>query len=45
MNDQAIPVRTKGPLFIVYPFDTKAELRSNVYYERSAWQLKSIAVD
>lgn len=45
MNDQAIPVRTKGPLFIVYPFDTKAELRSNVYYERSAWQLKSITVE
>ena len=45
MNDQAIPVRTRGPLFIVYPFDTKAELRSNVYYERSAWQLKSIAVE
>jgi len=45
MNDQPIPVRTKGPLFIVYPFDTKAELRSNVYYERSAWQLKSILVE
>lgn len=45
MNDQPIPVRTKGPLFIVYPFDTKAELRSNVYYERSAWQLKSIAIE
>ena len=45
MNDQPIPVRTKGPLFIVYPFDTKAELRSTVYYERSAWQLKSIIVE
>lgn len=45
MNDQAIPVRTKGPLFIVYPFDSKAELRSNVYYERSAWQLKSLSVE
>jgi hypothetical protein len=45
MNDQAIPVRTKGPLFIVYPFDTKPELRSSLYYERSAWQLKSIVVE
>ncbi|MDH4449482.1 MAG: molybdopterin-dependent oxidoreductase [Rhodoferax sp.] len=45
MNDQTIPVRTKGPLFIVYPFDSKPELRSNVYYERSAWQLKSMAVE
>jgi hypothetical protein len=40
-----IPVRTKGPLFIVYPFDSKAELRSATYYERSAWQLKSLTVE
>jgi len=45
MNGAAIPVRTKGPLFIVYPFDSKAELKSTTYYERSAWQLKTIAVD
>lgn len=45
MNDEVIPVKTKGPLFIVYPFDTKAELRSTVYYERSAWQLKSMAIE
>lgn len=45
MNDQDIPVKTKGPLFIVYPYDTKAELRSTVYYERSAWQLKSMAIE
>jgi hypothetical protein len=45
MNDQAIPVRTKGPLFIVYPFDTQAELQSNKYYERSIWQLKAIEVE
>ncbi|MDD2879962.1 MAG: molybdopterin-dependent oxidoreductase [Rhodoferax sp.] len=45
MNDEVIPVKTKGPLFIVYPFDTKAELRSTVYYERSAWQLKSMTIE
>jgi hypothetical protein len=45
MNGEAIPVKTKGPLFIVYPFDSKAELRSTVYYERSAWQLKSMAIE
>ena len=45
MNGAAIPVRTKGPLFIIYPFDTKPELRSTVYFERSAWQLKSIAIE
>lgn len=45
MNDAEIPVRTKGPLFIIYPFDAKPELRSTQYYERSAWQLKSLAVE
>ena len=45
MNGEDIPVKTKGPLFIVYPFDSKAELRSPTYYERSAWQLKSMAIE
>lgn len=45
MNGQAIPVRTKGPLFIVYPFDTKKELQQKTYYERSIWQLKAIEVE
>ena len=45
MDGELIPVRTKGPLFIVYPFDSKAELRSATYYERSAWQLKSLAIE
>ena len=45
MNGQAIPVRTKGPLFIVYPFDAKKELQQKTYYERSIWQLKAIEVE
>jgi hypothetical protein len=45
MDGALIPVRTKGPLFIVYPYDAKAELRSSMYYERSAWQLKSLSVE
>lgn len=45
MNGEAIPARTKGPLFIVYPYDSKTELRSATYYERSAWQLKSMNVE
>lgn len=42
LNGKPMSVREKGPVFIVYPFDTKEELRSTVYYERSIWQLKSI---
>jgi hypothetical protein len=42
IDDKPIPVRSKGPLFVVYPFDNAAELRSSVYYERSIWQLKAL---
>lgn len=42
IDDQPIPVRSKGPLFVVYPFDSSAQLRSSVYYERSIWQLKAL---
>lgn len=45
INDQPISVRTKGPLFIIYPFDTTPELKTAKYYGRSAWQLKSLKVD
>ena len=33
-----MPVRDKGPLFIVYPFDSSPELKAQKYYSRSAWQ-------
>jgi hypothetical protein len=45
MNGQSIPVRTKGPLFIVYPFDAQKQLQHKTYYERSVWQLKAIEVE
>jgi hypothetical protein len=44
INGEPIPVRTKGPLFIVYPFDSKPELKAAKYYERSIWQLKALSV-
>lgn len=45
MNGQPIPPRTKGPLFIVYPYDSRPELQDAVYRNRSAWQLKEIVVE
>jgi hypothetical protein len=45
MNGELIPVRTKGPLFIVYPFDSKSELQNSKFYGRSAWQLKSMDIE
>ena len=44
MNDRPMPIREKGPLFIVFPFDTKAELRTELYYNRSAWQLSTLQI-
>ncbi|TDQ44305.1 molybdopterin-dependent oxidoreductase [Tepidicella xavieri] len=45
LNDQPMSVRTRGPLFIIYPFDAHPQLRSARYYERSIWQLKAIHVE
>jgi hypothetical protein len=44
LDGQPMPVREKGPLFIVYPFDSSADLRSERYYSRSAWQLRTLEV-
>lgn len=39
-----MPVRDKGPLFIVYPYDSRPELRAQQYYSRSAWQVAKLVV-
>jgi hypothetical protein len=44
INGKRLTVRDKGPLFIIYPFDQKPQLRSSVYYARSVWQLHKLDV-
>ncbi len=44
LDGQPMTVRDKGPLFVIYPFDSRPELRSALYYSRSAWQLRTIEV-
>lgn len=44
IDDRPITVREKGPLFMIYPFDSDAGLRNALHYSRSVWQLKSIDV-
>jgi len=44
LDGAPMPVRDRGPLFVVYPFDAVPELRNAVYYSRSAWQLRAIEV-
>lgn len=44
MNNRPMRVREKGPLFIVYPFDSSPALHAEQYYNRSAWQLNALQV-
>ncbi|MEP1768139.1 MAG: oxidoreductase [Sulfitobacter sp.] len=44
LNGDAMSVREKGPLWIVYPYDASAEYRTEVIYSRSIWQLDRIEV-
>jgi len=44
LDGKPMLTREKGPLFIVYPFDSKASLRTAPFYSRSAWQLRALDV-
>lgn len=44
LDDKPMPVRDKGPLFIIYPFDQNAALRNALYFSRCVWQLRGIEV-
>jgi hypothetical protein len=43
-NGEYMPVRDKGPLFIVYPFDSNPDLKNQKFYSRSVWQVARIEV-
>jgi hypothetical protein len=43
-DGEYMTVRDKGPLFIVYPFDSDPELKVQKYYSRSVWQVARIEV-
>ena len=43
-DGEYMPVRDKGPLFIVYPYDSNPELQQQAYYNRSAWQVARLVV-
>lgn len=44
MNGEEMSIRDKGPLWIVYPYDSNKDYRSEVVYSRSIWQLDRIEV-
>lgn len=44
LNGKPMSLRDKGPLWIVYPFDSNDAYLSEVIYTRSIWQLDRIEV-
>ena len=43
-NGAPMPVRDKGPLWIVYPYDVNPAYQNEAIYSRSIWQLDRIEV-
>ena len=43
-NGKPMSIRDKGPLWIVYPFDTNPDYASETIYSRAIWQLDRIDV-
>lgn len=44
LNGETMTLRDKGPLFIIYPFDSDKTLQNDMTYIRSVWQLRHIDV-
>ncbi len=44
MNGEVLHTRTKGPLWVIYPWSDQANLRNETGYSRSIWQIKELAI-
>ncbi|MCG8492998.1 MAG: molybdopterin-dependent oxidoreductase [Sneathiellales bacterium] len=44
-NGTPMTVREKGPLWIIYPWDSDPELVNEIYHARSIWQLRSLIIE
>ena len=44
LDGKPMTVRDKGPLWIVYPYDSDAAYRSETIYSRSIWQLAVLEI-
>jgi hypothetical protein len=44
-NGEYMPVSDKGPLFIMYPFDSNPELQSQQFYGRAVWQVAKLVIN
>lgn len=44
IDGKPMAVRDKGPIFVIYPFDQQPNLKNELYFGRSIWQLKAIEI-
>lgn len=44
MNGKTMSVRDKGPLWVIYPYDSGPAYQTEVIYSRSIWQLDRLDV-
>ena len=44
MNGSPMSVREKGPLWVMYPYDSDEALQTETYQSRSIWQLNRLTV-
>jgi len=44
MNGASLSTRDKGPIWVVYPYDSSKDFQTEVVYSRSIWQLDRIEV-
>lgn len=44
LNGKYMEIEDKGPLFVIYPYDSDKRLQSEIYYSRSVWQASKIVV-
>lgn len=43
-NGELMPVRDKGPLWVIFPYDSSARYRTEVTYSQSIWQLAKLEI-
>lgn len=39
-----MPVADKGPLFLIFPFSARPDLKTESYYSRAVWQIRQITI-
>lgn len=44
VNGEELSVRDKGPLWVIYPYDSSKDFQSEVIYARSIWQVAKMDI-